>query len=272
MTVDRGAIGDKVEIMLDRYIDDAARGKELTAPIDPVRIEGFVEIELRRGLHILHREVVENLVTQVGDQFYGDRAAQIKGTAKTLTAITNASTAVCTTSTNHGFTVGDVVTIAGVTPAGYNGSWAVTAVGSLTTFSIYVGTALGAGSAFGTATGLSLGMVTGMKLGTGVTAAAKTGAGAAIVTYKTGSNIALVGGFPTGALNGSSRRIQYQALWGAGVATDTALTEATLTNETPLANGAGTAADTISRVVYSAVNKGALDTLTITWSHDLLGA
>jgi hypothetical protein len=272
MTVDSGAIGDKVEIMLDRYVDEASRGKELAVPTDPLRIKGFVEIELRRGLRILQREVVANLVTQVGDQFYGDRAAQIKGTAKTITAITNATTAVVTTSTNHGYTVGDAVTIAGVTPAGYNGSWAVVSVPSATTFGIYVGTALGAGSAFGTSTGLSLGMVTGMKLGTGTTAAAKTGAGAAIVTYKTGSQIALVGGFPTSSLNGASRRIQYQALWAAGTATDAALTEATLTNETPLANGAGTAADTISRVVFSAVNKGALDTLTITWSHDLLGA
>lgn len=272
MTVDGAALGDKVEIMLDRYVDDASRGKELAVPIEPVRIKGFVEVELTRGLHVLHREVVPNLVTQVGDQFYGDRAAQIKGTTKTITAISNATTAVVTTSASHGYTVGDAVVIAGVTPAGYNGTWAVVSVPSATTFGIYVGTALGAGSAFGTSQGLSLGNVTGMRLGTGVTAAAKTGAGAAIVTYKTGSQIALVGGFPTSALNGSSRRIQYQALWAAGTATDAALTEAVITNETPLTNAAGAASDTISRVVFTAVNKGALDTLTITWSHDLLGA
>ena len=141
-----------------------------------------------------------------------------------------------------------------------------------TTFGIYVGTALGAGSAFGTSQGLSLGMVTGMRLGTGTTAAAKTGAGAAIVTYKTASQQALDGGFPTSALNGSSRRIQYKVTWAAGTATDAALTESVITNETPLSNVAGTAADTISRVVFSAINKGALDTLTNTWSHDLLGA
>jgi hypothetical protein len=217
-----------------------------------------------------------NLVTQVGDQFYGDRAAQIASGAKTLTAITNATTAVCTTSAAHGFGVGDVVTIAGVTPAGYNGSWAITAVGSTTTFSIYVGTALGAGSAFGTATSRSsLPGVSGMKLGTGgATAVAKTGAGAAIVTYVTASQQALAGGFPTSALNGSSRRIQYKSSWGAGVATANGINEWTVAIDQPLANAAGSAADTIARAVDtgSPVNKAAGDTLDITWNHDLLGA
>lgn len=268
MATDQGAIRDEVTLTLDR-----AREAH-----EPVGINGFVEVALTRprrkaaGLEIVHYELVPNLVTEVGDQFYGDRAAQIQGTAKTITAITNATTALVTTSASHGYTVGDAVTIAGVTPAGYNGKWAVVSVTSATQFGIYVGTALGAGSAFGTVTGLSLGMVTGMRLGTGTTAPAKTGAGAAIVTYKTGSQQALDGGFPTSALNGSSRRIQYKVTWAAGTATDTALTESVITNETPLTNVAGTAANTISRVTFSAINKGALDTLTNTWSHDLLGA
>lgn len=265
---DTGAIRDEVTLTLER----------VRADMEPVGIHGFVELALTRprrtaaGLEVVHYEAVPNLVTQVGDQFYGDRAAQIQGSPKTITAITNATTAVVTTSASHGYTVGDAVTIAGVTPSGYNGKWAVVSVPSATTFGIYVGTALGAGSAFGTVTGLSLGMVTGMRLGTGTTAVAKTGAGAAIVTYKTASHQALDGGFPTSALNGSSRRIQYKVTWAAGTATDTALTESVITNETPLSNVAGTAADTISRVVFSAINKGALDTLTNTWSHDLLGA
>jgi hypothetical protein len=240
---------------------------------NPLVVEGFVLVELfgPDGRLKDYREQT-NLVTQVGDQFYGDRAAQIKGTAKTITAITNATTAVVTTSTSHGYTVGDPVTIAGVTPSGYNGTWAVATVPSATTFGIYVGTALGAGSAFGTSTGLSLGMVTGMRLGTGTTAAAKTGAGAAIVTYLTASQLAIAGGFPTSSLNGASRRIQYQVLWGAGVATNAAITEAVITNETPLTNAGGSAADTISRVVFTAIDKAAGDSLTITWSHDLLGA
>jgi hypothetical protein len=117
------------------------------------------------------------------------------------------------------------------------------------------------------------GQVTGMRLGTGSTAVAKTGAGAAIVTYTTASQVAISGGFPTSALNGSSRRIQWQALWGAGVATASGLNEVVITNESPLTNVAGTAANTIARALLSpVVNKGANDTLTITWNHDLLGA
>jgi hypothetical protein len=114
--------------------------------------------------------------------------------------------------------------------------------------------------------------VTGMRLGTGVTAASKTGAGAAIVTYITGSNQAMEAGFPASALSGSSRRISWEAVWVAGDSTNAAITEAVITNETPLTNVAGTAANTIARVTFSAVNKAAGDTLTITWAHDLLGA
>lgn len=117
------------------------------------------------------------------------------------------------------------------------------------------------------------GQVTGMRLGTGSTAVAKTGAGAAIVTYTTASQVAISGGFPTSALNSSSRRIQWQSLWAAGVATVSGLNEVVITNESPITNVAGTAANTISRALLSpVVNKGASDTLTITWNHDLLGA
>lgn len=115
--------------------------------------------------------------------------------------------------------------------------------------------------------------VTGMRLGTGATAVAKTGAGAAIVTYTTASQVAISGGFPTSSIPGTARRIQWQALWGAGVATASGLNEVVITNETPITNVAGTAANTISRALLSpVVNKGASDTLTITWNHDLLGA
>lgn len=160
-------------------------------------IRGVVELVLRRADGTVERQVVENLVTEVGDQYYGERASGVASPPD---------------------------------------------------------------------------QVTGMRLGTGTTAAAKTGAGAAIVTYITGSSIAIDAGFPTSALEGSSRRIQWQTTWAAGVATNTAITEAVITNETPLSDVAGAAADTISRVTFTAVDKGADDTLTITWSHDLLGA
>lgn len=246
-----------------------------------IRGHGFAELWTPRrnslsgppGLVLAQRVDFENLVTQVGDQFYGDRAALILGSTVAITAITNATNAVVTTGTPHGFGVGDRVIIAGVTPAGYNGSWAINAVGSTTTFTIYVGTALGAGSVFGTAQGLTLPTVTGMRLGTGTTAVAKTGAGAAIVTYVTASQVAIDATWPQSSLFGSSRRIEYRTTWNAGVATANDIAEAVITNETPLSNVAGTAANTISRALLSpTVNKGADDTLTITWRHDILGS
>jgi hypothetical protein len=115
--------------------------------------------------------------------------------------------------------------------------------------------------------------VTGMQLGTGTTAVAKTGAGAAIVTLVASSLVAIDGGFPTSALNGSSRRIQWKTTWGAGVATANAIAEVALVNQSTGTQTVAPAANTIARALLSpTVNKGAADTLAITWNHDLLGA
>jgi len=167
-------------------------------PLSQLGLKGWLEIDLidENGKLKLHL-VVPNLITQVGDQFYGDRAA-----------------------------------------------------------------AIGAISA-----------VTGMRLGTGTTAVAKTGAGAAIVTYVTASNKAIDGTWPQSSLNGSSRRIQWKTTWIAGEATANDIAEVVITNENPLTNVAGTAANTISRALITpTVNKAAGDTLAVTWNHDLLGA
>lgn len=115
--------------------------------------------------------------------------------------------------------------------------------------------------------------VSGMRLGTGTTAVAKTGAGAAIVTYVSGSSKAIDGSFPTSALSGSSRRIQWKTTWAAGEATASGIAEVVITNEGTLTDVAGTAANTVSRALLSpTVNKAAGDTLAVTWNHDLLGA
>ena len=51
-----------------------------------------------------------------------------------------------------------------------------------------------------------------MKLGTdSATAAAKTEAGAAVVSYLTGSHRALDDGFPTSALSSGKRRIAWKS-------------------------------------------------------------
>lgn len=115
--------------------------------------------------------------------------------------------------------------------------------------------------------------VNGMKLGTGTTAAAKAGAGGALVTYKTASNVAFDATFPSTSNLGAGLGVNcvYKTTWGAGVATDTALTEAVIVND-QATNATTTAANTISRTVFTAQNKGASDTLAITWNHKNLGA
>lgn len=113
---------------------------------------------------------------------------------------------------------------------------------------------------------------TGMKLGTGSTAAAKTGSGAALASYLSGSNASFEAGYPSSALESGARRISYRCIWPAGTATSSSIREVVLVNESPLANQTSDASETISRVVFGAdIDKGASDQLQITWSHDLEG-
>lgn len=113
---------------------------------------------------------------------------------------------------------------------------------------------------------------TGMKLGTGTTAAAKSGAGGALVTYLTVSNLAFDATWPVvvnlGA--GLGQVGEYKTTWGAGVATNAALTEAVIVNDAGT-NATSTAANTYHRIVFTAINKLAADTLVITWRAKFLG-
>lgn len=119
---------------------------------------------------------------------------------------------------------------------------------------------------------MTLGAPTGIRLGTGTTATAKTGAGAAMVTYVAGSSIAFDATYPQSALNGSARRITYRCTWAAGVATAMGIAEAVITN-IAIADVAGAAANTVARALLSsAVNKEASDSLVVTWTHDAEGA
>ena len=117
-----------------------------------------------------------------------------------------------------------------------------------------------------------------MKLGTGSTSAgnapAKTGTGAALTGYLTGSNKAFDATFPSSALNGSSRRIQYKRTYAAGEATSASpITEAVIVNETISNDDTSTSGETLARVALSGISaKGASDSLVVTWNHDLLGA
>jgi hypothetical protein len=114
----------------------------------------------------------------------------------------------------------------------------------------------------------------GMKLGTGTTAVAKSGAGAALVTYLTASNVAFDATFPSAAAvagTDTGWNATYKTTWAAGVATSATINEVVIVND-QATNATSTAANSIARAVISTVNKGASDSLAITWSHKFLGA
>lgn len=116
--------------------------------------------------------------------------------------------------------------------------------------------------------------VSGGKLGTGTTAVAYTGAGAALVTYLSGTQVAVNSGYPQSSAPGSpstgTRQIRWQFVWAAGVGTNTALAEAVIVNESTLTDATTAAANTLARVLLSpTINKGSSDQLTLTWDWQL---
>jgi hypothetical protein len=66
--------------------------------------------------------------------------------------INGVGTVTITTSAAHGFLVGQTVTITGMTPSGYNGTFAITSVPSATQFTYTLATNPGTATAFGSAT------------------------------------------------------------------------------------------------------------------------
>lgn len=114
--------------------------------------------------------------------------------------------------------------------------------------------------------------MSGMKLGTGSTAAAKSGAGAALVTYLSASNLAFDSTWPQTVNLGAGLGVngQYKTTWAAGVATNSAITEAVIVNDAGT-NATSTSGNTAHRVVFTAINKTASDTLVITWNAKFLG-
>ncbi len=111
--------------------------------------------------------------------------------------------------------------------------------------------------------------VTGMQLGSGTTDPSKSGAGAAIGTYISGSNNAIDGSYPQ---SDNSGVITWRTTWGAGDSTNAAITEAVIINQSIATNSGAAAAATISRTEFTAKDKQAADTLVITWTHTLTGA
>jgi len=111
---------------------------------------------------------------------------------------------------------------------------------------------------------------TGMRIGTGSTAVAKTGAGAAIVTKVTGGNLAFDATYPQVAGGVAT----YKCTYGAGVGTTASpITEVVIVNDTIATDTSTAAANTIARAILSGIaSKGSGDTLTITWTHTVLGS
>jgi hypothetical protein len=180
----------------DEVTVQMTRGREVD---DRTEISGEIIVEkFDKDGHLVARCVTTNLVTQVGDQVYGERGAGVSGA-----------------------------------PAA----------------------------------------PTGMKLGTGSTAVAKTGAGAALVTYLSGSNKAFDATYPQSALNGAARRITFKRTYAAGEATTASpITEVVIVNDTIATDATSVAANTISRGLLAGIgSKGATDTLAITWTHDHQG-
>jgi hypothetical protein len=114
---------------------------------------------------------------------------------------------------------------------------------------------------------------TGMRLGTGSTAVAKSGAGAAIVTYLATSNKAFDATYPQCTAGVATYKRTYAA--GEATSAGTNITEVVINTDTIANDNATTAtvANTISRALLaSPAPKAAGDTLTITWTHTILGA
>ena len=116
---------------------------------------------------------------------------------------------------------------------------------------------------------------TGFKLGTGSTATAKTGAGAALVTYLSGSNKTFDATYPLSAVKLAAtapattydaRKITYKRTYAPGEATTASpITEAVIVNDTIGTDATSTAANTLHRVLITGVSaKAAGDTLTVT--------
>lgn len=186
MVTDRSGLTDSLEVA-------AGYGR---GPVSGLPIRGSLRVVLTGpDGTVKYDETLENMVTQVGDQYYAERAAGIAGAPAT---------------------------------------------------------------------------VTGMQLGTGSTAPAKTGTGAASIgTLVAGSLVAVT--LPSGSsLQAGVRRLVYSAQWGAGVATANNIQEVALVNQAVATQTVAPAAATIARALVSPiVNKGAQDTLSIVWNHDL---
>ena len=105
-----------------------------------------------------------------------------------------------------------------------------------------------------------------MQLGTGTTTATKSGTMSTIETFIANSGVAFDSVTPSAVGSDLGWKIRYTTTWTAGTATNSAITEAVITEQTS-ANTAAVESNTIARVNFTAINKGAADTLVLNWDH-----
>lgn len=111
---------------------------------------------------------------------------------------------------------------------------------------------------------------TGMKLGNGDTPPTKTGAAAALDEYLSDSNKAFDVGYPTVVAGVATYRVTYEP--GEATSVDP-IEEAVIVNDSIASDATSPVENTVSRAVLEGIGaKGAGDTLTVTWTHTLLGA
>ena len=138
--------------------------------------------------------------------YTGSIAPALVATGGATTAATgDGTTATITTTSAHGLAVGDLVTVAGVTPTGYNGTAIVTVVGSTTTFS-YLNATTGAQTVAGTVSAPAQSSVTARSLGT-IPLVVRSASGASNTTFAqqwldgTGAVVASINGNGNGNFN-----------------------------------------------------------------------
>lgn len=126
--------------------------------------------------------------------------------------------------------------------------------------------------------GISVTSPNGMKLGTGSTTPSKSGSGAALGTYESGTNVLFDSGFPTvTAMSGTDTGylVTYQATWPSGTGPATGLQEVAMVTDAET-NATSSAANTIARAALlvsgSPFDIDATQTITVTWRHKYLGA
>lgn len=119
--------------------------------------------------------------------------------------------------------------------------------------------------------------VTLMALGTGTAAVGTADTWVGGYFSGNGATAGTAGGVTIATNSGTANSLQYLGTFSAGYATQTGITRVGLTNLTPAADGNGTTdASTTFFVAHGTisptVNKGASDSLVVTWDHLFVGS